>query len=156
MRYPQVVVLAFDEWLGKQLRELANDTRWLLHEVRQPAACLSLVRAPRPTVLLLQADPNDERATAFALLAEVHRECPDVAAVVVSDAKLKEEDRVAWTAAALDLGARSVLFPPVSRPILEDMISGLMAAVIHRTVADESAGKPGEAIDLAEEGHADA
>jgi hypothetical protein len=156
MRHPQVVILAFDEWLEKQFRELAAESRWLVREVRQPGACRALVRDPRPTVLLLQADPLDERAAALALLADVHRERPDVAAVVVSDAKLNEDDRVAWTAAALDLGGRYVLFPPLSRPILEDVVSGLMAAVIRRTIPDRDSGAPAEAIDLAEEGHADA
>jgi len=158
MRHPQVVVFAFDEWLGKQLRELAAEARWLVREARQAAACRALLRDPRPTVLLLQADPDDDRAAALALLADVHRAAPDVAAVVVSDVKLSEEDRTAWTAAALDLGARYVLFPPLSRPVIEDVVSGLMAASVRRGLPPETAPpRPADrgVIDLAEEGQAD-
>lgn len=160
MKHPQVVVLAFDEWLGKQLRELAAEARWLVRETRQAAACLGLARDPRPTVLLVQADPHDDAAAALALVADVHRMAPDVATVVVSDVKLAEDDRVAWTAVALDLGARYVLFPPLSRPVIEDIVSGLMAAAVRRALpADPVApARPAEpaAIDLAEEGQADA
>src|SRR5205085_3844863 len=125
--------------LGKQLRELAAESRWLVREVRQPAAALALLGDGRPTVLVAQADPHDEKAAALALVADAHRRCPDAAAVVVSDVKLSEADRVAWTAAALDLGARYVLFPPLARPVLEDVVSGLMAAVVRRTVPGEVA-----------------
>src|SRR5262245_46678033 len=142
MRYAQVVILAFDEWLGKQLRELAAEARWRLREVRQRAAALALIRDSRPTVLIVQADPHDEKAPAFALLADAHRTCPDVAAVVVCDVKLSEADRVTWAATALDLGARYVLFPPLARPVLEDVVSGLMAAVIRRTVPSDIPVKP--------------
>jgi hypothetical protein len=158
MKHPQVIVFAFDEWLGKQLRELSVESRWLVREARQAAACLSLVRDPRPAVLLLQADPHDDRATAFAFLADVHRFAPDVATVVVSDAKLGEDDRIAWTAAAFDLGARYVLFPPLSRPVIEDIVSGLMAAAVRRGLPSSAESpEPADAglIDLAREGQAD-
>ena len=109
-------------------------------------------------MLLVQADPHDEKAAAFALLADAHRTCPDAAAVVVCDVKLSEADRVAWTAASLDLGARYVLFPPLARPVLEDVVSGLMAAVVRRTVPADAPAKTADApvIDLANEGQADA
>ena len=55
MRFPQVVVCAFDGWAANQLRELAAEHRWLLREVRQPAAALDLARESRPTVLVVQA-----------------------------------------------------------------------------------------------------
>ncbi len=149
MKYPQVVVCAPDGWVADQLRELVAEHRWLLREVRQPSAALELVRDPRPTVLLVQADPASDRLDALQLVADAHRRFPDVACVVVSDAKLPEDERAAWTAGVLDLGARFVLFPPLMRPVLEDLLSGLMGAVVQR-VAGEGA------IDLAETGHEDA
>jgi hypothetical protein len=157
MKYPQIVILAFDEWLGKQLRELAVESRWLIREARQSGAAFSLLRDNRPTVLLVQTDPHDEKATAFAFLADAHRLSPDSAAVVVCDVKLNETDRIAWTATALDLGARYVLFPPLTRPVLEDVVSGLMTAVIRRTMLTAVPTKQAEAeiIDLAHEGQAD-
>jgi hypothetical protein len=78
--------------------------------------------------------------------------------------KLSDADRIAWTAALIDLGARYVLFPPLTKPVLEDVISGLMAAAIRRVVgaaagAPAGAAKPkrvrpkpaDEVIDLADE-----
>jgi hypothetical protein len=132
VKFPQVVVCAFDEWVANQIRELVAEQKWLLREVRQPAAALELVREPRPAVLLIQADPTGDATGPLGLLADAHRLCPDVGAVVVSDAKLGDDDRAAWTAAAFDLGARAVLFPPLTRPVVEDVVSGLMAAAVRR------------------------
>lgn len=152
MRHPQLVILAFDDWLGKQLAAFAADHRWLLKEVRQTGACLALVREPRPTVLLAQLDPHAaDPAAPLGFLADVHRRHPHVSTAVVSDVKLNEEERVSWTATAFDLGARFVLFPPLSRPVLEDLVGGLMAARIEAELP-----KPREdVIDLAEEGAAE-
>lgn len=159
MRYPQIVILAFDDWLGKQLAEFANDHRWLLKEVRQTGACLTLLREPRPTVLLAQLDPHAESiADSLQFLIDVHRLHPSVATVVVSDVKLSEDDRVAWTGTAFDLGARFILFPPLTRPVLEDLVGGLMASILERTgrEAPTIAPRPPEpVIDLAEEGMAE-
>lgn len=155
MKHPQLVVFAFDDWLAKQLRELATESRWLLREVRQPGACLALLRDGRPTVLFAQLDPHADTAAPLALVADAHRLTPDAAAVVVSDVKLGEADRAAWTAAALGLGARYVLFPPLSRPVLEDVASGLMAAAVRRAAFDARPDPAEPVIDLAEEGQAD-
>lgn len=160
MRYPQLVILAFDDWLGKQLAPFAADHRWLLKEVRQPGAGLALLREPRPTVLLAQLDPHaDDVAAPLAFLSDVYRSHPGVATVVVSDVKLSEDERIAWTATAFDLGVRYVLFPPLSRPVLEDLVGGLMAALLARAGkadAAEVAPVPREpVIDLAEEGTAE-
>lgn len=154
MRYPQLIVLAFDDWLAKQMAEFAHDHRWLLKEVRQAGACKTLLRDPRPTVLLAQLDPHGSDAAApMAFLADVHRHHPHVATVVVSDVKLNEEERISWTATAFDLGARFVLFPPLSRPVLEDLVGGLIGAMVGPSAVAE---KPREAvIDLAEEGTAE-
>ncbi len=159
MRHPQLIVLAFDDWLGKQLAEFARDHRWVLKEVRQTGACLALLREPRPTVLLAQLDPHAaDVAAPLAFLADVHLGFPHVLTAVVSDVKLNEDERVGWTATAFDLGARFVLFPPLSRPILEDLVGGLMASLIQRIAGegDIAPPKPREAvIDLADEGAAE-
>jgi biotin carboxyl carrier protein len=52
--------------------------------------------------------------------------------VAVSDLKFNDADRVAWTAALFDLGARYALFPPLTKPVIEDVVSGLMAAAARR------------------------
>jgi hypothetical protein len=46
--------------------------------------------------------------------------------------------------------ARYVLFPPLSKPVLEDLASGLMASVARRVVGAELPAKPAEhPVDLA-------
>jgi hypothetical protein len=135
VRHPQIVISAFDDWLGKQLAQLAAEHRWLIAEHRQRPAALAAVRENRPTVLLAQIDPKaEDPRPAFQFLADVHRLAPGVAGVAVSDVKLNDDDRASWTAAVLDFGVRYVLFPPLSRPILEDVVGGLMTAVVRRTV----------------------
>jgi hypothetical protein len=153
MRFPQVIVCGPDD-AANPLRQLVADRRWLLRECRQPAAALEHVRDLRPTVLVVQADPADERAERLRLVADAHRLNPDAAAVVLSDAKLPEAERAAWTAAVLDLGARYVLFPPLERPTLEELVGGLMAATIRRVMGPDA---PAESvIDLADERYEDA
>jgi hypothetical protein len=155
MRYPQLVVFDPGGPLAGQLRELAGEHRWLLKETRKSDDALSLTREGRPTVLLVAVDPAVETTEPFALIGDVHRLAPDVAVVAVSDAKLADADRVAWSAVLLDLGARYILLPPVSKPVLEDVVSGLMAATIRRVVGESPAptAAGGEIIDLANEEH---
>lgn len=132
MRYPHLVICAFDDWVANQLKPLVAEQKWVLRECRQPAAALAAACEPRPTVLLVQVDPNADALAPLSLVADAARAAPDVAVAVVSDAKLNEADRAAWTAAVFDLGARFVLFPPLTRPVLEDLVSGLMASVCRR------------------------
>lgn len=144
-RRPQLVVLEADGWVARQLGEVAAENRWLVRPARTPAAFVDLVCDRRPTVAFLQFEPADPAAV--ALVADLHRRAPDAAVVAVSDEKLSEPDRAAWTATLLDLGARYVLFPPLSKSILEDLASGLMPAGAARGPA-----APGdEVIDLADE-----
>lgn len=161
MRYPQVIVCSPDDWVANQLKELVAEHRWRLRVVRQPAAAGALARENRPTVLVVQADPDADRPDHLRLVADTHRHRPDVATVVVSDAKLSDDDRPGWAAAAVDLGARLVLFPPFTRPVLEDVVGGLMAATIRRTTGElpEVTSPPAVpqegTIDLADERYRD-
>ncbi len=155
MRSPQIVVFEFDGWLAKQLRELAGESRWLVQAVRSVDTALSLARERQPLVLLVQIEPAEEKPGPLGLIADVHRLAPDVPIVAISDVKLADAERTAWTAALLDLGARYVLFPPLTKSVLEDVVSGLMASTIRRVVGDQSPAPraPREpVIDLADEG----
>ena len=157
MRYPQLVVLELDGWLGRQLGELASTRRWLLREGRQFGAVRSLLSPPRPTVLIAQLDPRREKTDGLQFLADIHLTWPDVATLAVSDVKLNDDnDRAAWTELVLDLGARAVMFPPLTRPVLEEVVGQMMTAVLARTRPgwEPPSGK-GEVIDLAEEGLAE-
>jgi hypothetical protein len=153
MRFPQLIMHDADGWIVRQLSELAGESRWLLREPKTPAAVLQLHRDFRPTVLFLRVDPADDKHADIALLADIHRLNSDVAVVAVSDVKMPDADRIAWTAVLFDLGARYVLFPPLSKPILEDLASGLMTSTVKRVMgAVLSEKNPAEApIDLADE-----
>jgi DNA-binding response OmpR family regulator len=155
MRVPQIVVVESDGWLAKQLRELAGESRWLVQTVRSVDTALSLMRQRQPVVLLVQVEPAEDKPEPLELIADVHRLAPDVPVIAVSDVKLPDAERTAWTAALLDLGARYVLFPPLTRPVLEDVVSGLMTATIGRIVGESVPSKPARTervIDLADEG----
>lgn len=151
MRFPQVVTFAPDDWLSRQIGELVRRRRWLLREARQLAAAKRLLAPPRPTVLLAQLDPRREEPDGLQFLADVHVAWPDVAMLVVSDVKINhDQERAMWTATVLDLGARGVVYPPLTRPVLEEIVDQMMTAVIDRAgpgwePADDAV------IDLAEE-----
>ena len=156
MRSPQIVILEADGWLAKQLRELAGESRWLLQSARSADTALSLARR-QPTVLLVQFEPAEDKPAALQLIAEVHRFTPDTPVIAIADVKLPDAERAAWTAAVLDLGARSVLFPPLMKSVLEDGVSGLMVATIRRVVGElpvvtSPLPKSEAVLDLADEG----
>jgi hypothetical protein len=159
MRYPHLIIVEADGWIARHLGELIGENRWLLREPKSSDNALSLACEARPGVVVVQFEPSDEKPAAFALIADVHRLCPDVPVVAVSDVKLTDADKAAWTATLMDLGARYVLFPPLSRPVLEDVVSGLMAASVRRVMGSEqtaSPTKPDETvIDLADEENAE-
>ena len=141
MRAPQVIVLEYDGWIARHLGDLAAESAWLLRTARDCDAARALARDRGPCVLLVQVEPGGDAPAPLALIADVRRECPDVPAVAVSDVKLNDADRVAWTAALFDLGARYVLFPPLTKPVLEDVVSGLMAVAVQRTIGGASGAK---------------
>ena len=145
MRYPQLVILDPKEKESEAARllgELAGEHRWIVHEPKKFDTALSLAREPRPTVVIVRVVPADEGRESFAFITEVHRVCPDVPVIAISDMKMPDADRIAWTAAILDLGARYVLFPPVTKSVLEDAVSGLMAAVVRRVVGGGARPRP--------------
>ncbi|QJW95933.1 response regulator transcription factor [Frigoriglobus tundricola] len=163
MRAPQLVVVEYDGWIARHLGDIAAEGAWLVRGTRSVEAGLALARERRPCVLVVQVELAEDNLAALRLIADARTACPDVPVVAVSDVKLSDADRVAWTAALIDLGARYVLFPPLTKPVLEDVMSGLMAAAIRRVVgaapapAIAPAPKPkrpqpaDEVIDLADE-----
>jgi DNA-binding NtrC family response regulator len=154
MRSPQVIVLEHDGWLAKQLRELAGESRWLVQSARSVDTALSLARRRQPTVLVIQFEASEDKPDRLGLIAEAHRVAPDVPVVAIADVKLPDAERTAWTAALLDLGARYVLFPPLTKPVLEDAVSGLMAAAVRRMIGEAAPPAPSRegVIDLADGG----
>lgn len=142
MDHPQLVVFERDGWLAEQVRGLAQENSWLLREPRQAEACLDLVVETRASLLLLKLQRAliDE----FRLLALLRERAPDCPVVVCSDLKLDSVgQRAALAALAYDLGARYVMFPPLTQNLLEDVVSGLMTATIARS--SRVKGAPGHA-----------
>src|SRR5262245_2485588 len=154
MHSPQLVILETDGWLAKQLRELAGESRWLVQSPRSVDTALSFARR-RPSVLLAHFEPGADHPPPLQLVADVHRLAPDTPVVAVADVKLPDGERAAWTAALFDLGARFVLWPPLTKPVLEDVVSGLMAATIRRVIGEDPssppAGRNPHVLDLADE-----
>jgi hypothetical protein len=141
MRAPQVVVVEYDGWIARHLGDLAAESAWLVRDVRSVDTAMQLVRGRGPCVLIVQVEPADDKPAPLRLIADVRRTCSDVPVVAVSDVKLNDADRVAWTAALFDLGARFVLFPPLTKPVLEDVISGLMECAVRRVIGDAPEAK---------------
>ena len=145
---PQLVIHDPDDWLARQLADLAAESRWVVRLPKTARAALAFLHANRPSVLFTRVEPHEETAESCKLIADVNRANPDAAIVAVSDVKLPDADRIAWTAVLFDLGARYVLFPPLTKPVLEDVASGLMAAAVKRVAGTMP---PSEVIDLADE-----
>ncbi len=147
MRAPQLVIVEIDGWIARLLSELSAENKWLVRASRSSDNAMSLVRDRRPSVLVVQVELADDKPAALTLISDAFRLCPDVPVVAVSDVKLNDADRVAWTAALFDLGARYAVFPPLTRPVLEDVVSGLMASATRRAgitapVAKSAPDKP--------------
>ncbi|MGL6074785.1 MAG: hypothetical protein ACRC8S_11545 [Fimbriiglobus sp.] len=158
MRAPRVVMCSFDAILPDMLRPFVADQKWVFVELRKPEAILAQLVPDQPSVVFLQLDPEQASEVSWQLLVSCHQDWPDVPVVIISEAKLHDDDRPTWTATILGLGAKHVVFPPYTKLLLEDLAGGLMQATIERQT-----GSPPEAlllpttetIDLAEGGYED-
>ena len=128
MKAPQIVLFATEDWLGHQLREVAAGHRWLARESRQLGAFTEQFEDRRPSIAIVPFDPAGVRPEVAEVVARLASDHPEVAIVAVSESKIPEHHLPDWTAALLDLGCRGVLFPPLTRAVLEDLLSGLMNA----------------------------
>lgn len=140
MRHPQVVVYESDGWLAGQVSQLSKDHSWLVRESRQAEACLNFLGEARPSILLLKVERRlvDE----LALLAALCEKVPDCPVVVFSDVKMENaQQRSSLATLAYDLGARYVMFPPLTRSVIEDVVAGLMLATIQRCQAQTGEAK---------------
>ena len=69
--------------------------------------------------------------------------------MVLAGSKLTDDDRPGWAAAVLDLGAAAVLYPPVERSVLDDLLTTLMASTVKRVVGKLPPPTDDAPIDLA-------
>jgi DNA-binding NtrC family response regulator len=145
MRYPQIVLFETDSQIARQFEELVQDRGWLVRESRQAPACLGLLRAGGPSVLIVKLGRNLLRELSF--VDEVHACLPDVPVVVIGDA----EDP-GLMALAYELGAAYVLFPPANRNQLVEIARDfLLAAIERRTLPAQANGKNDFVQELANE-----
>ena len=126
MRHPQVLVYERDGLLANLLRrtgktgQARKPTDWALREPRRLETCLRLLSRGGPSLLVLEVGHDLERE--LTLLERVSWLHPETATVVVGDAEDAALAGLAW-----DLGASYVLFPPLLRDQLLDVIDALMA-----------------------------
>ena len=132
MKAPQVVLFATDDWLGNQVREVAADHRWLFRESHQLGAFAKQFEERRPSLAVVSFDAGALRPELAETIASLAAEHPELAIVAVSEAKITEDHRPAWTAALLDLGCRWVLYPPLTPAALGDVLGGCIAALAAR------------------------
>ncbi len=149
MKYPQVVGLDLPDAIATVVTELSTQRRWVYTPYRRADAARTAAREPRPTLVVCHVDPTDSDPAALQLLADLTRTRPDVAVVVLAESKLTEDDRPGWAAAVLDLGATAVLYPPVERSVLDDLLATLMAATIQRVTGQAPTPSDSSHIDLA-------
>jgi hypothetical protein len=119
MRRAQVVIAETDGRLLELLRERAAAHGWWLREVGHAGRVVGLLRQGAGSVVVLRTGRDLERE--FAALERIGRLFPETATVVVGDA-----DHPALAGLAWDLGARFVLFPPLPREQLAEIVGGLM------------------------------
>jgi hypothetical protein len=114
-----LLIVEGDGRLAAQLRPLADQHKWALHEPRLPSSCLRLLRRGGPAVLVIKAGRDLERE--LGLLERAARLFPEAATVFVGDVDHPALGGLAW-----DLGANCVLSPPQQRELLSDVVVGLM------------------------------
>ncbi|MCE9531083.1 MAG: hypothetical protein K8T89_08160 [Planctomycetes bacterium] len=132
MKHPRIVIYETDGRLAEQIRDVARENGWLVRESRQAEACLALLREGGPAVLIIKLERKliDE----MSLLAKLNEQVPHCPVILISDAKMENAlRRSSFAGLAYDLGARYVLFPPLSRSVIEDAVVGLLEAAIHRS-----------------------
>jgi hypothetical protein len=92
-----------------------------------------LLRDNRPAVLLVKLERKmiDE----FKLIALIRERVPDCPIAVFSDMKFEgAAQRASLAGLAYDLGVRYVMFPPLTKTLVEDVAAGLMQATIQRFI----------------------
>jgi hypothetical protein len=138
MRHPQLVVFERDGRIAWLLKDVCAQQRWALREPRQLEACLRLLRAGGPALLVVRIagkvgnEPTAEGAEqeprtserSFALMDRVHWLRPDAAIIAVA-----ERTDPALTALAWNLGATYVLAPPQPLSALPKLLGPMMASM---------------------------
>jgi DNA-binding NtrC family response regulator len=119
MHRAQVIVYETDGRITQMLRAHGGAQGWWLRAVRNPERIVSLLHPGDTSVVILKTGRDLERE--FAVLERISRAFPETATIVVGDAEQPTVAGLAW-----DLGARFVLFPPMPREQLPEIVTKLM------------------------------
>ena len=131
MRSPRLIVRETDGMLAGMLADAVRKHSWLLREIREPEACLNLLRRVGPSVLFVRLDRKllDE----LTFLGQAARTAPDCPIVLIFDVKMDSTwQRTQLAGLFRDLGASAVLFPPVVKNLIEEVAETLLPAVVRR------------------------
>jgi DNA-binding NtrC family response regulator len=118
MRQRHLLTCGLDDKLSQRLHEWVQRHGIGLHAVRQPDACLNLLRQGAVGVLVLRVGRDLE--SEYALLAQVARHFPPVRSVVIGEIDHPTLAGLAW-----DLGAYSVLASIEELDRLGDVITAM-------------------------------
>lgn len=150
MRHPQLLVFERDGRLAWLLKDTCAQHRWALREPRQTEACLRLLRAGGPALLVVRTtgklgkeqtadDMEQERRMIERSFALIDRACwlrPDAAIIAVG-----ERDEPAMTALAWNLGATYVLAPPQSIGVLPQLVGHVMKSMVRPAPQETPVGE---------------
>ena len=128
MKYPQLIVYETDGALANLLKKLAIDQGWLLRETRSEKTLLEQLADPRVSIVFLKLERD--LAAGLDLLAKISTEFPDCPCVVVTDVKIESKQREKFSTMVYDLGAKYLIFPPLTQPIAEDLANGFMLSAM--------------------------
>jgi hypothetical protein len=119
MRRAQIVVYETDGRLADLLGACALAHGWWLRAVRHPARVQGMLGHGEASVVVLKTGRDLERE--YSVLEQLTRRFPEAVTIVIGDA-----DQPALAGLAWDLGAHFVLFPPLPRELLPEIVTGLL------------------------------
>jgi hypothetical protein len=142
MHYPQLLIYESDGRLAESLRRLREQSpsrKWSLREPRGLESCLRLLGRGDPSALILKVGQDLVRE--LTVLERVTWYFPGTATIVVGDTENPVLADLAW-----DLGAGLVLFPPLPRSWLVDVVDGFLCQPTRTAPAAVSRSESNELI----------
>ncbi len=128
MKYPQLIIYETDGAMAKLLGKLASDQGWMMRESRSNESLLNLLKEQRVSIVFLKFERD--LVSGLELLSQITTQFPDCPVVVVSDVKADSHQRENLSCLVFDLGARYIVFPPLTQPVAEDLANGLMISAL--------------------------
>ncbi len=124
MKYPQLLIYESDGAIAELLGKLAADQGWLIRQCRSAETIFELLKESRISVVFLKFERD--LLSGLELLSQITSLYPDCSVVVVSDVKADSQQRENLACLVFDLGAKYIVFPPLTQPVAEDLANGCM------------------------------